>query len=120
VVSVQVGSSVGEFFTSQPALGRPITAADSSRFSLRPPRSLASAPVPKKYFAATTLPELLLTYAPYEKTMATVGERQPPAVLTPEETAERECFLHFVSGLLQVCWCAVTAAARARVLWVRP
>jgi hypothetical protein len=43
-----------------------------------------------------------MSYSPFEKTLASIGEPRSPAVLSPEECLEREAFLDLVSGLLQV------------------
>jgi hypothetical protein len=67
---------------------------------MKPPKADGS-PQPKKYFAATSLRELVMQYSPHEKTKANVGQPQPAAVLTPEEAEERTSFLDFMSGMLQ-------------------
>ncbi len=74
----------------------------SNEYTLKQPKPDDATPLPKKYFAVNTLRELVMEYVPHEKTKSNVGLKQAPAVLTPEDTEERECFLDFVSGLLQV------------------
>jgi hypothetical protein len=39
----------------------------------------------------------------FDKSLASIGEPRPPAVLSPAEQQEREVFLSFITGLLQVC-----------------
>ena len=102
-------ASVAAGATASPARGTPSStqapqalASAGSRFVLRQVKLPPSVPLPKRYFLAKSLAELVMTYAPHEKAMATIGDARPAAVLTPSESQSRETFLDFVYGLLQV------------------
>jgi hypothetical protein len=71
-------------------------------YCLKHPKADDATPLPKKYFFASSLRELVVDYNPHEKTKANVGMRQPLPVLTPEEREERECFLDLIVKLLEV------------------
>lgn len=117
----QASKNTSKFYTVRVRPGRALFDAGPlapHEYTLKQPKPDDGAPLPKKYFAASTLRELVLEYVPHEKTKANVGVRQPPAVLGPEETEERECFLSFVTGLLAVrlSFCVVCLCAAARTL----